>query len=58
MKVRSLIIAVALAGAMGMLSTGCNTVRGAGRDIQKGGQVVERAADKTQRGAHRAADRH
>lgn len=34
-----------LAGA-GIL--GCNTFRGAGKDIQKGGQAVERAADNAQ----------
>ncbi|NCN89221.1 MAG: entericidin A/B family lipoprotein [Gallionella sp.] len=31
--------------AMGMLA-GCNTMKGLGEDIQKGGQVLEKAADK------------
>jgi entericidin B len=36
------ILALALAGA------GCNTVKGAGKDVQKAGKAVERAADKAQ----------
>ena len=36
------VLALAVAGA------GCNTVKGAGKDVQKAGQAVERAADKAQ----------
>ena len=36
------ILALAVAGA------GCNTVKGAGTDVQKAGKAVERAADKAQ----------
>ncbi len=25
---------------------GCNTIRGMGRDLQKGGQAIERAAER------------
>ncbi len=35
-----LVLGIAGVGAMG-----CNTVHGAGRDIEKGGQAIERAAD-------------
>ncbi len=36
------VLALAVAGA------GCNTVKGAGKDVQKAGKAVERAADKAQ----------
>jgi predicted small secreted protein len=36
------LLALAVAGA------GCNTVKGAGKDVQKAGKAVERAADKAQ----------
>ena len=29
----------------GLVASGCNTFKGAGRDIQKGGEAVENAAD-------------
>jgi predicted small secreted protein len=29
-----------------LILVGCNTVEGVGKDIQKGGQAIERAADK------------
>lgn len=32
----------------GIIASGCNTFKGAGRDIQKGGQAVENAADDVQ----------
>lgn len=36
------LIVVALAG---LVASGCNTFKGAGRDIQKGGEAVEKAAE-------------
>jgi len=37
---------LALLAVMVILSvTGCNTVRGVGKDIKKGGEAIERAAD-------------
>jgi predicted small secreted protein len=36
------VLMLAVAGA------GCNTVKGAGKDVQKAGKSVERAADKAQ----------
>jgi predicted small secreted protein len=29
-----------------VLLTGCNTIEGVGKDIKKGGEVIEKAADK------------
>lgn len=37
-----LLLALACAGAM----TGCNTMEGAGQDIQRGGEAIEDAADE------------
>lgn len=34
---------------IGISMLGCNTFRGAGKDIQRGGQAVEDAADDAQR---------
>ena len=31
--------------AMSAISAGCNTVAGAGKDIEKGGESIQRAAD-------------
>jgi predicted small secreted protein len=37
------LIAVILS-AMTLMLTGCNTVQGIGKDIKKGGEVIERSA--------------
>jgi predicted small secreted protein len=29
-----------------MLVAGCNTIEGIGKDVKKGGEVIEKAADK------------
>ena len=36
----------AIAFALSVPLAGCNTMKGAGQDIQKGGQVIEDAAKK------------
>ena len=36
---------LALAAVFAVLA-GCNTIEGAGKDIKKGGEVIEKAADK------------
>jgi predicted small secreted protein len=41
-KVVSVLVALALAASL----TACNTVKGAGKDVQKAGQAVEHAADR------------
>ena len=41
---------IIFAGLMGVLSAtmlfGCNTIEGIGRDVKKGGEVIEKAAEK------------
>jgi predicted small secreted protein len=36
---------LAMVGALVMLA-GCNTIEGIGKDVKKGGEVIEKAADK------------
>ena len=38
-----------VAAVLGVGAFGCNTVKGAGKDIQKGGQAIEKAADNVQK---------
>jgi entericidin B len=38
--------AAILAAAVLSLGAGCNTMEGAGKDVQAGGRAVERSADK------------
>jgi len=45
-----LIVSLLVCTLAGIGVAGCNTLRGAGKDIQKGGQAVERAADNAQPG--------
>ena len=33
--------------AIFVLLAACNTIQGVGKDIKKGGEVIEKAADKT-----------
>jgi predicted small secreted protein len=40
-------IAAILAAAFMAMIAGCNTMEGAGKDVQAGGRAVERAADKS-----------
>lgn len=39
-------LAAILAATVLSLVAGCNTMEGAGKDVQAGGRAVERAADK------------
>lgn len=43
---RETILTLTLCAILGAGTLGCNTFRGAGKDIQKGGEAVENAADK------------
>lgn len=43
----SLLLACSLAGILA--SVGCNTVRGAGQDIERGGEKTQDAADAVKR---------
>jgi predicted small secreted protein len=42
----NVIRAVALTVALAFAAGACNTISGAGKDIERGGQKIERAADK------------
>jgi predicted small secreted protein len=39
---------LAIAAAF-LLMTGCNTVEGVGKDVQRGGEKIENAADKAKK---------
>ena len=39
-------IRIFLAAAIALALAGCNTVEGLGKDIKKGGEAIEKAADK------------
>lgn len=50
MKTYQKLVTALVMGALVSISTlGCNTFKGAGRDIQEGGQAVENAAEGAQR---------
>ncbi|SDS98384.1 Predicted small secreted protein [Halopseudomonas litoralis] len=42
----SLTLKSVLLGMMVLFMAGCNTVGGAGKDIQRGGEAIEDAADR------------
>ena len=48
---KNLFRGIALTSAVALVALmvpGCNTVRGVGKDIKRGGQGIEKVADKTQ----------
>lgn len=47
-QLRSVLVALVVCGVAGASALGCNTFRGAGKDIQRGGQAIENAADNAQ----------
>ena len=47
-RMKQIIAVVALAAVMGAGSFGCNTFKGMGRDIKRGGEGIENTADKTE----------
>ncbi len=50
MKAYMRVAAALLVGALiGIGVLGCNTIRGAGRDVEKGGQGIQDAADGAQK---------
>ncbi len=38
------LIAILVAGSFALLTTGCNTMQGLGRDVEKGGEKIETKA--------------
>ncbi len=54
MKTVRRVIGVGLVSALlTIMAFGCNTIRGAGTDIEHGGRAIERAADQTNDAFHR-----
>ncbi len=47
-KIGVMFVAVAVLALLGGSLLGCNTVKGVGKDIKRGGQAVENAADRVQ----------
>ena len=45
-KILSSILALAFVGATTLALTGCNTMEGAGRDIEKGGEKIKTEAQE------------
>ena len=45
---RKLVLALVIGALLGGGVFGCNTFRGAGKDIQRGGEAVENAAEDVQ----------
>ncbi len=44
MEIKKTVLILTLISSLFSLLTGCNTVQGAGEDIQAGGKAIERAA--------------
>jgi entericidin B len=44
-KLKTILIFAITLLIVSSILTGCNTIRGAGEDIQEGGEAIERAAD-------------
>ena len=47
---KRLVVGLAVCALAGIGALGCNTVRGAGRDIEKGGKGIQNAAEDVQHG--------
>lgn len=45
---KNIVITLIVLALFGMSAVSCNTFKGAGQDIQKGGQAVENAAEGAQ----------
>jgi predicted small secreted protein len=51
MKVsKQFVLTLITVSVAGLVASGCNTFKGAGRDIQKGGEAIEGAAEEVQDG--------
>jgi predicted small secreted protein len=58
-KAKGLVVALAMCMTASLGAVGCNTFRGAGRDISAGGRGIERAADRSRhRDGRREAHGH
>lgn len=45
MKIRKFLTGLCLLGLLAVFVGGCNTIEGAGEDIERGGQEIQEAAD-------------
>lgn len=46
MRIAKQIVLVFMVTALAFGITGCNTVKGAGKDLKQGGEAIENAADR------------
>ena len=46
---KRVVVALVLGALIGFGTLGCNTVKGAGRDVEKGGQGIQNAAEGAQK---------
>ena len=46
---KRVVVALVVGALIGIGALGCNTIKGAGRDVEKGGQGIQNAADGAQR---------
>jgi predicted small secreted protein len=46
---KRVVVALVLVALIGIGSLGCNTVKGAGKDVERGGQGIQNAAEGAQR---------
>jgi len=45
---KRMVVALLLSALLGISVLGCNTIRGAGKDVERGGQGIQNAADGAQ----------
>jgi entericidin B len=48
--IKKTVVLVAIAALLSMTTLGCNTFKGAGKDIERGGEKIQGAADGAQDG--------
>lgn len=49
---RSAIVSAIMAAFVGIALQGCNTVKGAGKDIERGGKAIQRSSERVQEDHH------
>ena len=47
-KLSRVVALTCVVALVALMAPGCNTVRGVGKDIKRGGEGIEKTADKTQ----------
>jgi entericidin B len=46
---KRVVVALVLGALIGIGALGCNTIKGAGKDVEKGGKSIQRSAEGAQR---------